>query len=59
MHIERIIVGYPEISFNLIILGQDFILLVCNTMLPKVAPKNVQILVSSIILLAFTFWARS
>ena len=59
MHIDRIIVGYPEISFNLIILGHDFILLLCNAMLPKVAPKNVQILVSSIILLAFTFWASS
>ena len=55
MHIDGIVVGNPEISLNLIILSHDFILLLYAAIFSKVAPKNVQISVSSIILLAFTF----
>ena len=55
--IDGIVVGNLEIPLNLIILSHDFILLLYAAILPKVAPKNVQIPVSSIILLAFTFWA--
>ena len=57
MHIDGIVVGKPQISLNLIILSHDFILLLYAAILPKVAPKNIQIPLSSIILLAFTFWA--
>ena len=55
MRIDGIEFGNPEISINLIILSHDFILLLHAAILPKVTPKNVQILVSSDISLAFTF----
>ena len=49
MYIDGIVVVNPEISLKLIILRHDFILLLFAAILPKVAPKNVQITVSSII----------
>ena len=56
MYIDGIVVGNLEISLNLIILSHNFILLLFAAIFPKVATKNVQIPLSSIILRAFTFW---
>ena len=49
IYIDGIVVVNPERSLNLIILSHDFILLLFAAISPKIAPKNVQITVSSII----------
>ena len=49
MYIDGIVVFNPKISLNLVILSHDFILLLFAAIIPKVAPKNVQITVSRII----------
>ena len=49
MYIDGSVVVNPEISLNLIIVSHEFILLLFAAILQKVAPKNVQITVSSII----------